>query len=81
MLARIQPVHSGIAVAQVAAAVERAPVVARIEEELGLPDDAVRAAQLRHHVVDANHLVGRIGGPGLLAVAESRVGDENVPTS
>ena len=68
-----------IAVAQVAAAVERVAVIARIEEELGLPDDAVRPAQFRHHIVDADHLVGRIGGAGLLAVAKGRVGDENVP--
>ena len=68
----------GIAVPQVAAAVERAAVVARVEEELRLPDDAVRPAQLRHHVVDADHLVGRVRRPGLLAVAEGRVGDEDV---
>ncbi len=68
----------GIAVAQLAAAVQRAAVVGGVEEELGLANHAVRPAQLGQQVIDVDHLVGRVRRPSLLAVAEGRVGDENV---
>ena len=68
----------GIAMAQLAAAVQGVAVVAGVEEELRLADDAVRPAQLGQQIVDADHLVGRVGRPGLLTVAEGRIGNENI---
>ena len=69
----------GILVSQLAAPVERGPVVLRVEEELGLPHHAVGPAEFRQQVVDVHHLVDGVRRPGLLAVAERGVGDVDVP--
>ena len=42
----------------------------RISEELGLPDYALRARELRHHFEDIDYLFGGVWLPRLLAVAE-----------
>ena len=48
-------------------------VALRIEEELALPDDPFRPAQPVQEVEYPRYLLGRVGGPRLLPVAEGGV--------
>ena len=67
-----------IPVAQAPAAIERVAVVLGVQEELGLPDDAVRAAEFGQQVVQMDHLLDAVRRAGLLAVAERGVRDDDV---
>ena len=50
----------------------------RIDKKFGLADHAIVAAELVKQFVQMNHLLRRIRSTRLLAIAECRVGDENV---
>ena len=68
----------GVAKIQAAAGLERLAVALAVKEELRLADDALFAAEPAHHLEQVADLLDRIGRPGLLAVPEGRVGDEDV---
>jgi hypothetical protein len=68
---RVSEVHT-------AAGLDGLPVALAVEKELGLADDALFAAQAAHHPVEVGDLLDRVGRSCLLAVAEGRVGDEDL---
>ena len=65
-------------IAAVAAELQRFAILLAVDEELALADQPVRAAQLVHHVKQAQNLLRRKRRTGLLTVAEGRVGDPNL---
>ena len=50
----------------------------RVEEKLGLPDDAVGTAEAMQHVEHRDDLAGGVRRTRLLSVAEGGVGDEKI---
>jgi hypothetical protein len=68
--------HLGELVAARQASIYRLAIDLRVQEELGLPDDAVGAAEAMQHVEHRDDLPGRIRRTRLLPVAEGGVGDE-----
>ena len=65
--------------AKASAFIERFAVVLCIKEKLGLPYYSIRAAKTAQKVVDMHHLVNSIRRTRLLAVAESRIANQDVP--
>ena len=53
-------------------------VLLGVDEELGLADDAVGAAQLRKQLIDVDDLVNGVGLHGLLTVPQGGVGDPDL---
>ena len=60
------------------ASIHRLAIDLRVQEELGLPDDAARAAEAMQHVEHRDDLAGGVGRTRLLPVAEGGVGDEEI---
>ncbi len=53
----------------------RLPIPVAVYEELRLTNDAIRAGELRHHLIDIHDLFHCIRFTGLLSVTERRVGN------
>ena len=60
------------------APLQRLAVPLAVDEELTLPDDAMRPAQTMHEVVQLHNLLRRVRRTRLLAVAERRVRDPDL---
>ncbi len=67
-----------IRVAEGTTPIESLTVILGVQEKLGLANDAVGPAHLGQQIIQVNHLVYRVGRPGLLAVSEGRVRNEDV---
>ncbi len=60
------------------ASIHRLAIGLRVQEELGLPDNAVGAAEAMQHVEHRDDLPGGIRRTRLLSVAEGGVGNEKI---
>ena len=60
------------------ASIDRLAIGLRVQEKLGLPDDAARTAEAMQQVEHRDYLAGGVRRTRLLAVAEGGVGDEKI---